>query len=542
MSYIVLNWTNPATVKGKPGKKSSIVLNAYSIFAPGGGAVNSVNGQQGDVVLTAPEVGADEAGAAETVRANLQAQIDELPTQTDLENALIPYANNADVASGDAASVLAAQTYTDNTTTALATSITTQLAGKADLVDGVLATSQIPAQALTVFLGAVTSQAQMLALVGQSGDWCIRSDQGMTYVISSAVNTGLLSDWTALPQPASPVVSVNGQSGVIVLSYANVGADAAGSAAAVQSSLQGQINTKADANSTLTVLASKVDKTTQVIAGTGLTGGGALSADRTLSLADSGVTAATYGSATQVAQVTIDIKGRVTSATSVTITPAWSSITGKPTTLSGYGITDAVSSGDVVVSPTANKLLKLDANGKLPADITGNAATATKLATPRTITLTGAVTGSANFDGSGDVSIATTSSPITWANVTKIPAALAFGFASDNSSPFQVGKDGDGNVYIRGVIRNTGGATISGFNDTITIPTSHKFRAFPTATHSILPSAGGYYFDRDSATTVNGSIFLTVRSNSTTNWLGLSAVMAANSTLIFPLQCIGMLE
>ncbi|HBS59418.1 MAG TPA: hypothetical protein DEA44_09140 [Firmicutes bacterium] len=42
--------------------------------------------------------------------------------------------------------------------------------------------------------------------------------------------------------------------------------------------------------------------------------------------------------------------------------------------------------------------------------ITGNAGTATKLATARTITLTGGVSGSASFDGSADISITTTSS------------------------------------------------------------------------------------------------------------------------------------
>lgn len=40
--------------------------------------------------------------------------------------------------------------------------------------------------------------------------------------------------------------------------------------------------------------------------------------------------------------------------------------------------------------------------------LSGNAATATKLATPRTISLTGNASGSANFDGSGNVSINTT--------------------------------------------------------------------------------------------------------------------------------------
>ena len=54
---------------------------------------------------------------------------------------------------------------------------------------------------------------------------------------------------------------------------------------------------------------------------------------------------------------------------------AWSRITGTPTTLDGYGITDGVNTADVVAAPAANKILRLDANGKLPASITGDAAT-----------------------------------------------------------------------------------------------------------------------------------------------------------------------
>ena len=47
-----------------------------------------------------------------------------------------------------------------------------------------------------------------------------------------------------------------------------------------------------------------------------------------------------YGSATQTGTFTVDAQGRLTAAANVTITPAFSSITGKPTTLAGYGITD----------------------------------------------------------------------------------------------------------------------------------------------------------------------------------------------------------
>ena len=71
------------------------------------------------------------------------------------------------------------------------------------------------------------------------------------------------------------------------------------------------------------LLALKADKAITISAGTGLTGGGNLSANRTLSLATTGVKAGTY------TKVTVDTYGRVT-------------VGDNPTTLAGYGITDAV--------------------------------------------------------------------------------------------------------------------------------------------------------------------------------------------------------
>ncbi len=62
----------------------------------------------------------------------------------------------------------------------------------------------------------------------------------------------------------------------------------------------------------------------------------------TTALSTTGVTAGTYNnSATSVTPFTVDAKGRITgTGTAVTITPSFSSITSKPTTLSGYGILD----------------------------------------------------------------------------------------------------------------------------------------------------------------------------------------------------------
>lgn len=106
-----------------------------------------------------------------------------------------------------------------------------------------------------------------------------------------------------------------------------------------------------------------------------------------LTLANSGVTAGSYGPSAnatpnagatfQVPQITVDAKGRVTSAVTRTV-----KIPNAPTTVSG------------------------------------NAATATKLATARTIAIGGVVTGTAtSFDGSANITINTTKAT----DSTKVP-------------------------------------------------------------------------------------------------------------------------
>ena len=102
-----------------------------------------------------------------------------------------------------------------------------------ELVTGVVPTSRLPALAVVEYLGTVASQAAMLALTGQMGDWCIRSDLGYVFVIVGA-NPALLASWQSLAYPAAPVSSVNGHTGTVTLSYSDVGADAAGSALAAQ--------------------------------------------------------------------------------------------------------------------------------------------------------------------------------------------------------------------------------------------------------------------------------------------------------------------
>lgn len=71
-----------------------------------------------------------------------------------------------------------------------------------------------------------------------------------------------------------------------------------------------------------------VPSTRTITAGTGLTGGGDLSADRTLALAATGVTPGTYGNSTAIPQLTVDAQGRVTAATTATISTAPDTVLG----------------------------------------------------------------------------------------------------------------------------------------------------------------------------------------------------------------------
>jgi hypothetical protein len=133
---------------------------------------------------------------------------------------------------------------------------------------GKLTAAQIPAISIVSYLGAVGSQAAMLALVGQQGDWCTRTDLGTTWVISGADPTQL-SSWTQLSYPTAPVISVNALTGAVTLSASDVGA---------------------------------VPTSRQVISGTGLTGGGDLTANRTLAVTyGTGAGTAAQGNDTRIA-------------------------------------------------------------------------------------------------------------------------------------------------------------------------------------------------------------------------------------------------
>lgn len=103
--------------------------------------------------------------------------------------------------------------------------VDTALSSKADLVGGVIPTSQIPSIALSEFLGTVSSQSAMLALTGDRGDWCYRSDTASFWILT-ADDQSLIGSWQELAHPTANVSSINGQTGTVTLGYADVGAAA----------------------------------------------------------------------------------------------------------------------------------------------------------------------------------------------------------------------------------------------------------------------------------------------------------------------------
>lgn len=105
----------------------------------------------------------------------------------------------------------------------ISTATQTALNAKADLVGGLVPTSQLPSLAVTEYLGSVVNQTALLALTGQKGDWAIRTDTGSTWIIVGT-NPSVIGDWVELATPADAVSSVNGYTGSVSLGHADVGA------------------------------------------------------------------------------------------------------------------------------------------------------------------------------------------------------------------------------------------------------------------------------------------------------------------------------
>jgi hypothetical protein len=136
-----------------------------------------------------------------------------------------------------------------------------------------------------------------------------------------------------------------------------------------------------------------------------VSGSGATAITGTLATVNSNV--GSFGSATQSLTATVDGKGRITAISAQTATPAFTSITSKPTTVAGYGITDAgyvVAQSAVAASHTGDTATTTLATITIPAAAMGaNGVLAVTFRISRTGALN-TMTTSATFGGTSVLS------------------------------------------------------------------------------------------------------------------------------------------
>jgi phage-related tail fiber protein len=170
-----------------------------------------------------------------------------------------------------------------------------------------------------------------------------------------------------------------------------------------------------------------------------------------LTLAASGVTSGTYNNTgTTTTPFTVDAKGRITSTgTAVTITPAFSNITGLPTTLSGYGITNAqtlnanltsvsgLSTSTTGLVKFTNGVASLDTSAYLTANqsisVTGDATGSGTTSIALTLANSGATAGtykSVTVDAKGRVTAGTNPTTLAGYGITDAVSSSLLGAVS----------------------------------------------------------------------------------------------------------------
>lgn len=262
--------------------------------------------------------------------------------------------------------------------------------------------SYINAIGALVFQGtwnAATNTPTLQSSVGNKGDY---------YVVSVAGSTNLngITDWQvndiavfngAVWQKidnTDAVLSVNGQTGAVVLTAPDVGA---------------------------------TPNTAFVIAGTGLSGGGRLTGNVTLNLANTAVAAGNYGSATQVSQVTIDAQGRITSAANVTIAISTANVSGLGTMATQNANSVTITGGSVGNATLANANITSVA-ATFPNNYLANSSTTlgnTTLTLGSTTTSVGNLTLANVTVSSGSVTANVTSNSVNFTGTTSVSATFA---------------------------------------------------------------------------------------------------------------------
>ena len=199
------------------------------------------------------------------------------------------------------------------------TGTVTQVSTGTGLTGGPITTSGTVSLANTAVTAGTYGNATTVSQITVDAQGRITSASNVN-IASGGVGTVTQVD-TGTGLTGGPVTST----GTISLANTAVVAAAYGSATQVgifTVDAQGRLTTAANVAISISVanVSGAVPNTVNVLAGTGLSGGGALTSNVTVNLANTAVTLGSYGSATQVAAITIDAQGRITGASNVAIT------------------------------------------------------------------------------------------------------------------------------------------------------------------------------------------------------------------------------
>ena len=231
--------------------------------------VQAVNGYTGSVNLTKADLGLSDVNNTSDINKPVsnatQAALDLKANITDVNTAIA-----TKISTTDANAALALKANSTDVNTALATKISTSDAtaalalkldaNKVGVASGVASldalgkvpTDQIPAISFSS-VKVLASEAEMLALSSAVvGSVVIRTDESKNYVLAQA-NPAVRANWIQLLTPAAPVQTVNGRTGTVSISAADLGL--------------GNVQNTSDASkpvssATQTELDKKVDKVT----------------------------------------------------------------------------------------------------------------------------------------------------------------------------------------------------------------------------------------------------------------------------------------
>lgn len=262
----------------------------------------------------------------------------------------------------------------------------------------------------------------------QAGDWAIFNgvvwekvdNSEVVYVSNVATGTGLTG---------GPITTT----GTISLANTAVTAGVYGDAANVPQvtiNAQGQATNVTNVAISISVanVANAVPDSRTIIAGTGLTGGGNLASNVTVSMSNTNVTIGTYGGGTNAAEITVDQQGRITSAANVAIPQGTVTNVATGTGLTGGPITSNGTISLANTSVSAGVYGGSNNSAQITVDAQGRITSAANVAIPQgTVTNVGTGTGLTGgpITSTGNISLAnTTVTPGTYGSSGQVPQII----------------------------------------------------------------------------------------------------------------------